>query len=60
MLKQKFFTASGSNQRLEQAFHYAYGQHHCFLQYLLLKLEEWIAKNLVEGLNLPDTGDEEL
>jgi hypothetical protein len=57
LLNQKFLTVSGSNQRLKQAFHYADGQQHRLLQFLLLKLEEWIAKNLVEELNLPDTGD---
>ncbi len=62
LLKQQFFTASGSNQRSEQAFQYAssYLQHRDqpLLQILPLKLAEWIAKNLAEELNLPDTGDE--
>ncbi len=58
LLIQLFFTASGSNQRSDQAFHYAYRQHHPLLQFLQLKLAEWFAKNLAEELNLPDTGDE--
>jgi hypothetical protein len=53
LLKQQLFTTSGTNQREEQAFRYAYRQNHPLLQFLLLKLAEWIAKNLSDELDLP-------
>jgi hypothetical protein len=58
LLKQHFFTASGSNQRSEQTFQYAYRLYHPLLQILPLKLAELIAKNLAEEFNLPDAGVE--
>jgi hypothetical protein len=60
ILMQQVFTASVSNQRSDQAFRYAYCQHHPLLQpeFLPLKLADWIAKNLAEKLNLPDPGHE--
>ena len=58
LLKQQFFSASGTNQRQEQAFQYAYRQKHPLLQFLPLKLAEWVAKNLADELGLPDSCDQ--
>jgi hypothetical protein len=62
LLKQQFFTASGTNQRHEQAFQlriqYAYRQNHPLLKFHPLKLAEWVAKNLADELSLPDTDDQ--
>jgi hypothetical protein len=54
LLKQQLFSASGD--RL--TFHYAFRQHHPLLQFLPLKLAEWLAKNMSDELNLPDSDDE--
>ena len=54
LLKQQLFSASGDRQ----TFHYAYPQHHPLLQFLPLKLAEWLAKNMSDELNLPDSDDE--
>ena len=53
LLKQQLFSASGD--RL--TFHYAFRQHHPLLQFLPLKLAEWLAKNMSDELNLPDSRD---
>ena len=58
MLKQQFFTESGANNGHEQTFQYAFRQHHPNLQFLPLKLAEWVAKNMADELNLPDFGDD--
>ena len=58
LLKQQFFSASGTIHQNEQTFQYACRRYHPLLQFLTLKLAEWLAKNLSEELNLPDTGDE--
>jgi hypothetical protein len=58
LLKPQVFSASGANQNREQTFQYAYRQHHPLLQFLPLKLAEWLAKNMSDELNLPDSGDE--
>jgi hypothetical protein len=59
LLKQQFFSdsASGVNQGRDQSFQYAYRRYHLLLQFLPLKLAEWVAKNLADELNLPDYGD---
>ena len=54
----QFFTASGTNQRQEQAFQYAYRQKHPLLQFLPLKLAEWVTKNLADELSLPISCDQ--
>jgi hypothetical protein len=54
LLKQQLFSASGDRQ----TFQYAYRQHHPLLQFLPLKLAEWLAKNMSDELNLPDSRDE--
>ena len=54
LLKQQLFSASGDRQ----TFHYAFRQHHPNLQFLPLKLAEWLAKNMSDELNLPDSDDE--
>jgi hypothetical protein len=51
LLKKQFFTGSGTNQRNEESFQYAYRQNHPLLQFLPLKLAEWMAKNLAEEKN---------
>jgi hypothetical protein len=53
LLKQQLFSASGDRQ----TFQYAYRQHHPLLQFLPLKLAEWLAKNMSDELNLPDSSD---
>jgi hypothetical protein len=58
MLKQQFFTESGANTGQEPTFQYAFRQHHPNLQFLPLKLAEWVAKNMADELNLPDFGDD--
>ncbi len=55
LLKPQVFSASGANQNRETTFQYAYRQHHPLLQYLPQKLAEWLAKNMSEELNLPDS-----
>ena len=57
LLKPQFFTASGCSQRDEQGFQYAYRQNHPLLQFLPLKLAEWLAKNLSDKLGLTKTSD---
>jgi hypothetical protein len=57
LLKQQVFSASGANQNREPTFQYAYRQHHPLLQFLPLKLAEWLAKNMSDELNLPDSCD---
>ena len=54
LLKQQLFSASGDRQ----TFHYAFHQHHPNLQFLPLKLAEWLAKNMSDELNLPDSDEE--
>ncbi len=54
LLKQQLFSASGDRQ----TFQYAYRQHHPLLQFLPLKLAEWLAKNMSDELNLPDSDEE--
>ena len=56
LLKQQFFSASGANQGRDQAFQYANRRFHPLLQFLPLKLAEWVAKNLADELDLPDSG----
>jgi hypothetical protein len=58
LLKQQFFTESGANNGHEQTFQYVFRQHHPNLQFLPLKLAEWVAKNKADELNLPDFGDD--
>ena len=58
LLKQQFFSASGTSNGHEQTFQYANRQHHPNLQFLPLKLAEWVAKNMADELNLPDFGDD--
>ena len=58
LLKQQFFSSSGINHTHDQTFQYAYRRYHPLLQFLPLKLAEWLAKNLSEELNLPNSGDE--
>ena len=58
LLKQQFLSASGANNGNEQTFQYAFRQHHPTLQFLPLKLAEWIAKNMADELDLPDFGDD--
>ena len=57
MLKQQFFTTSGVNQGHDRSFQYAYRRYHPLLQFLPLKLAEWVAKNMSDELNLPDLPD---
>ena len=57
MLKQQFFSTSGVNQGHDRSFQYAYRRYHPLLQFLPLKLAEWVAKNLSDELNLPDLPD---
>ncbi len=54
LLKQQLFSASGDRQ----TFQYDYHQHHPLLQFLPLKLAEWLAKNMSDELNMPDSGEE--
>ncbi len=54
LLKQQLFSASGDRQ----TFQYAYRQHHPLLQFIPLKLVEWLAKNMSDELNLPDSDEE--
>jgi len=54
LLKKQLFSASGDRQ----TFQYAYRQHHPLLQFLPLKLAEWLAKNMSDELNLPDSSNE--
>ena len=58
LLKQQFFLESGGSNGHEQAFQYANRRHHPNLQFLPLKLAEWVAKNMADELNLPDFGDD--
>ncbi len=57
LLKQQFFTTSGVNQGHDRSFQYAYRRYHPLLQFLTIKLAEWVAKNLSNELNLPDLPD---
>ena len=57
LLRLQFFTAFGTSQRHEQEFQYAYRQNHPLLQFLPLKLAEWVAKNLADELSLPHSSD---
>jgi hypothetical protein len=58
LLKPQFFSASGADQGRDKTFQYAYRRHHPLLQFLPLKLAEWVANNLADELNLPDSGDD--
>ncbi len=60
LLKQQFLSASGANNGHKQTFQYAFRQDHPTLQFLPLKLAEWVAKNMADELtrNLPDFGDD--
>ena len=49
------FSASGANQGHDQAFQYAYLWSYPLLQFLPLKLVKWVAKNLADELDLPDS-----
>jgi hypothetical protein len=60
MLKQQFFSESGTNNGHEQTFQYAFRQHHPNLQFLPQKLGEWVAKNMAEELNLPDCSEDDI
>jgi hypothetical protein len=57
LLKPQFFTASENSQKHEQGFQYAYRHNHPLLQFLPLKLAEWIAKNFSLELDLPPSSD---
>jgi hypothetical protein len=57
LLKPQLFTATGTTQRHEQSFQYAYRQHHPLLHFLPLKLADWVAKNLAHELRLPQPSD---
>ena len=50
---QDFMSASGSNQRQEPVVQFPYCQKHPLLQFLPIKLAEWVAKNLADELHLP-------
>jgi hypothetical protein len=59
LLKQQVFTAPGSNHRNDEVFQYAYRRNHALLQFLPIKLAEWIAKNLADELRMrPDSGED--
>ena len=52
LLKQQVFTADGSNQGNVEVLQYAYRRNHALLQFLPLKLAEWITKNLADELRM--------
>ena len=52
LLKQQVFTADGSNQGNVEVLQYAYRRNHPLLQFLPLKLAEWITKNLADELRM--------
>jgi hypothetical protein len=60
LLKQQVFATTGSNQGNTKVVQYAYRTNHALLQFLPIKLAEWIAENLADELrNLrmrPDSG----
>ena len=59
LLKQQVFAAPGSNQGNDKVFQYAYRRNHALLQFLPIKLAEWIAKNLADELRMrPDSGED--
>jgi hypothetical protein len=59
LLKQQVFSAPGSNQGNDEVFQYAYCRNHALLQFLPIKLAEWIAKNLADKLRMrPDSGED--
>ncbi len=61
MLKQQFFSESGTNNGHEQTFQYAFRQHRPNLQFLPQKLGEWdcgeddISSAYINGDNQPHT-----
>ncbi len=57
LLKQQAFTADGSSQGnvTLAALQYAYCRNHSLLQFLPLKLAEWIANNLADELRMRPT-----
>uniref|UniRef100_A0A7S0MA28 Uncharacterized protein n=1 Tax=Cryptomonas curvata TaxID=233186 RepID=A0A7S0MA28_9CRYP len=58
LLKQQVFAAAGSSQGNIAAFQYAYRRNHALLQFLPIKLAEWITKNLADDLRMrPDSGE---
>jgi hypothetical protein len=50
LLKQEFFSGG--------TIQYVYRRYHPLLQFLPLKLAEWVANNLADELNLPESGDD--
>ncbi len=46
LLKQQFFSTSGTNHMHDQTFQYAHWRYNPLLQFLPLKLAEWLAKNM--------------
>jgi hypothetical protein len=57
LLEQQFLSASGTNQRHKETFKYAYRQNHPLLQFLPLKLAEWVATTFPEEMGLADFVD---
>jgi hypothetical protein len=60
LLKQLVFAAPGRNQGNDKVFQYAYRRNHTLLQFLPIKLLEWITKNLADELRMRSDSGEDL
>ena len=59
LLKQQAFASTESHQGTNEEFQYAYRRNHALLQFLPLKLAEWIPKNLADELRMrPASGED--